>query len=157
MSNSKFEIVSRRGEKKPETVEKPLTIIEAPEPKSEGEWEAVTYLVVLMQGQQGPLVIGRAVGLRQDGQCFAADWIFPPVWKAGTNWESKASERLDTFLDCSCSDAAPCGVHQLYLKQWLDADAQRLNLIASAPIPKALEAFIKAEQKRASAKIIVPR
>lgn len=154
-------MIDRRGSKKPEPAEKPLTIVEAPEPRGEGTWEEICYAVVLAQAPGGNImVLGRAVGLRDDGEVFVADWILPPIWKEGTRWEQEAKKRLDTFVDCNCKHGGQaCVVHKMYLPQWAQQDTQRLELIDSEPVPKPLEVLMKAEASRAAAKpnIVVSR
>jgi hypothetical protein len=79
------------------------------------------------------------------------------MWPEGLQWEPKARERLDTFLDCECKEHGPCATHRMYIPQWQQADIQRLNLMASEPLPEVLEIVMRAEQARASQKIVAPR
>ena len=153
-------MIDRRGEKKPEQiVAKPEQAVKD-SPEAKGAWDDVTYMVVLAQGPTGQImVLGRAVGLREDGETFVADWIFPPLWQEGFRWEPEVKKRLDTFLNCDCTISGPCSIHKMYIPQWMQADTQRLNLLAAAPVPRALETLTKAEQARAKSKpnLVIPR
>lgn len=155
--SSRFEIKDRRGSNKIEPLAPAVAAVEEI-PKVDGEWEDVAYLIVIAPGQNGNvMVVGRAVGLRNDGETFIGDWLFPPIWKESMQWQPEARKRLDTFKNCACGSGLLCSVHKLYLQQWRTADTQRMELIGSEPLPKAMEVLIKAEQARAAAKIAVPR
>lgn len=165
MSNSKFEVIDRRGGRKPDPA--PAEVIEAA-PESTGDksgWEEVKYAIAwrpVPQQQPGPLsiiLLGRALGLRSDGLPFIADYWFSADYEDNRDWEVQAKNRLDTFLNCDCNDYSPCVVHQMYFKQWVQVDSQRLELAGSKPVPKVLEILHKAEmarQERART-IAVPR
>jgi hypothetical protein len=155
LSNTKFEISDRRGRNKEEAVPVPVPVLQ-PTEESTKDWEDVAYMVVLVQSNQGPLVAGRAVGLRGDGKPFVADWFLPPIWPEDLNWTDKARERLDTFLGCSCTSASACAVHKMYLPQWIKADTQRLQLMGASGVPKAIEVMMKAEQARSASNIAIP-
>jgi hypothetical protein len=157
LSSSEFEYVDRRKEKK----ESPTPVaVEVPEPKptaNKSSWKNVGYMIVLIGSQNGPLVSGRAVGLRSDEKFFIADWFLPPIYPEHLDWTVEARKRLETFLGCDCTNIAPCAVHKLYFPQWIKADTQRLELIGNSPVPEAVEVMIKAERSRAASKIAVPR
>lgn len=158
MSN-KFEVVSRRGADKQEPVAAP-EIIPAPEPETAGDkstWKNVAYMIVLIGSQGGPLVSGRAIGLRADEKFFIADYFLPPIYPEHFDWTVESRKRLDTFLGCDCTSAGPCGVHKMYLPQWLEADGQRLALIGSSKVPEAVEVMMKADQARKASQIAIPR
>lgn len=163
MSN-KFEVIDRRGGNKQEAEASP-EIIPAAATESTGDkstWKNIpknpAYMVVLAGSPSGqPIVSGRAVGLRADEKFFIADWIFPPIYPEHFDWTIEARKRLDTFLGCDCTSQAPCGVHKIYLQQWMQADQQRLALIGTTPVPEAVEVMAKAEQARRASKIAVPR
>lgn len=156
MSNNKFEVIDRRRDKKQDAA--PLVLVESPEPTGDKTtWKNVAYMIVLFGSQGGPLVCGRAVGLRSDGKFFVADWIFPPIYPEHFDWTVESRKRLDTFLGCDCMSTAPCGVHKMYIPQWQEADGQRIALIGSAPVPEAVEVMMKAEQARKSSQIAIPR
>lgn len=158
MSNNKFEVVSRRGGNKEGVIAAP--ILETAPEKSAGDkstWKNVAYMIVLIGSQGGPLVSGRAIGLRADEKFFIADYFLPPIYPEHFDWTVEARKRLDTFIGCDCTSAGPCGVHKMYLPQWLQADTQRLELIGSRPVPEAVEVMIKADQARKASQIAIPR
>jgi hypothetical protein len=153
-----IEIIDRRGGKKvdeaPAPSEQPAQVGPQLVKGEKHTWLDVAYMLTLTQGSQGFIFIGRCVGERSDGRPFIGDWLLPPLWPEGLQWEPKAKERLDTFLDCECVERTPCAIHKVYLPQWQQADIQRLNLMASAPMPRAIEVLVLAE--KAAAKIVQP-
>ncbi len=156
---SNFEIVDRRKEKKESS---PLILIPKTEESEQPEgdkstWKNVGYMIIFIPSNAGPIVAGRAVGLRSDEKCFVADYFLPQIYPEHFDWTAKARERLDTFLECECSSGSPCSVHKLYQPQWIKADTQRLELIGSSPIPEAIEVMFKAERARAASNIVIPR
>ena len=158
MSNNKFEIVDRRRQNKEETAAP--EIISAPAAENAGDkstWKNVAYMIVLIGSQGGPLVSGRAIGLRADEKFFIADYFLPPIYPEHFDWTVESRKRLDTFLGCDCTSAGPCGVHKMYLPQWLEADSQRLALIGSSKVPEAVEVMMKADQARKASQIAIPR
>ena len=152
-----FEIKDRRGEKK----ESPApVVVAAPEDQPAADtssWKSVGYMIALVQSNAGPIVTGRAVGLRSDGLCFVADYFLPQIYPEHFDWTVKVRERLDTWLGCECVRGKPCATHKMYMPQWLKADTDRLELIGSSPVPEAIEIMFKAERSRAAASIVVPR
>ena len=157
MSNSSFEVTDRRGGKKEESTPAiiPATVSEPAVDKS--SWKNVGYMIALIGSNAGPLVAGRAVGLRSDELCFYADYFLPQIYPEHFDWTVKARERLDTFIGCDCSRASPCAVHKMYMAQWIKADTERIQLIGNSPVPQAIEIMMKAEKARAAAQILVPR
>src|ERR1035438_2173412 len=98
-----FEFSDKRGQNKPEPAA-PVAIAERKEKPLKGEWEDVQYGVAIAQGPGGqPILLGRAVGLRNDDEVFIADWVMPPIFGADEHFQEKAKKRLDTFLDCECT------------------------------------------------------
>jgi hypothetical protein len=152
---SNFEFIDRRKDKK----ESPAPVVVAsPEPTGDrSTWKNIGYMIVLIGSPNGPLVSGRAVGLRSDDKFFIADWFLPPIYPEHFDWTVESKKRLDTFLGCDCTNVAPCAVHKMYLPQWIKADTQRLELIGSSPVPEAVEVMIKAERARAASSVVVPR
>jgi hypothetical protein len=154
--------IDRRGANKiwvPEKVE-PL-VVDEKTGAVKGEWEDVAYMVVMIQMQrnQPPMVAGRAVGLRKhDQKTCIADYLFSPIWPSQLDWVKDARKRLDTFLDCDCGANAPCSLHQMNMPLWQKSDMERLNMIASMPLPKALEALMRMEMAKAQSKpnIVIP-
>jgi hypothetical protein len=154
---SNIEITSRRGSNKQEKVEAPAVEI-SPEPVGDkSSWKNVGYMIVLIPSNAGPIVTGRAVGLRSDEKCFIADYFLPQIYPEHFDWTEKARNRLDTFLGCECAGGTPCAVHKMYQTQWIKADTERLELIGSSPVPEAIEVMVKAERTRAASRIHVPR
>lgn len=153
---SNIEIIDRRQNK--EHHAEPVVI--EPE-KARGEWiEVVFYPVLVPQPDGSPMLFGRAAGLRGDDVPFVADVMLPPRWDAGYDWTVEARKRLDTFLECNCTSAGPCGVHQMYFKQWPEADMQRCSFIMQSPLPRVMEVIFTAERARQAAKrpnLVVPR
>jgi hypothetical protein len=154
---SNFEIVDRRKDKK----ESPsLVVIPAEIPEQVGDkstWKNVGYMIILIPSNAGPIVAGRAVGLRSDELCFIADYFLPQIYPEHFDWTGEARKRLDTFLGCECARGIPCAIHKMYVPQWVEADSQRLQLIGSSPVPEAVEVMVKAERARAASSILVPR
>jgi hypothetical protein len=155
---SNFEIHDRRGGNKTEEPKPAQVISIAPEPEADrSSWKNVGYMIVLIPSNAGPLVAGRAVGLRSDEKCFIADFFLPQIYPEHFDWTEKARERLDTFLGCECTQGGQCATHKMYQPQWIKADTQRLELIGSSPVPEAIEIMVKAERARAASSILVPR
>lgn len=149
---SSFELIDRRRNKEERNPE-PVQEV----PQNADEWEDVGYLIVLIPSNWGPIVAGRAAGLRSDSKTFVADYFLPQIYPEHLDWTVEARKRLDTFIGCECSSSAPCAVHRMYLEQWLQADIQRIELIGNSPVPKAIEMFMKAEQVKRSSNIAIPR
>lgn len=128
-------------------------------PEGTAGWKSVGYVVVLGNGGQGGMmVVGRAMGMRESGEAFSADWLFSPIWREGFDWTKYAKKRLDTLLACKCDNAGNvCDVHRRSIKQWMEQDIQRLNNIARDPVPEAVEVMMKAEHERQNSKIVRPR
>ena len=162
MSN-KFEVIDRRRQNKEETAAPENISVPATENTGDkSTWKDIpknpAYMVVLAGSPSGqPIVSGRAVGVRADEKFFIADWIFPPIYPEHFDWTVEVRKRLDTFLGCDCTSAGPCGVHKMYLPQWLEADSQRLALIGSSKVPEAVEVMMKADQARKASQIAIPR
>lgn len=165
MSNSKFEVIDRRGSKKPEPAAIPVVEEKIQVTGDRSSWEEVKYAIAwrpVPQSQPGPLqiiIMGRALGLRSDGLPFIADYWMTPDYDDSRDWEKQSKKRLDTFLNCECNDFHPCAVHQMYFPQWVERDSQRLNLAGTKPVPKVLEILHKAEMARMerAKNIAVPR
>lgn len=150
-------MVSRRGEAK---VEAPPKIQEVEVANAEGGWKDVQFIVVLAGDSQGqPIVLGRAVGIRNDDLFFIADYVLPPLVKKDFLWQTEAKKRLDTFERCGCVSGTTCSTHQLYQSQWVQQDTERLGLIASTPMPPAIERMNRVEAARRARKpsIVVPQ
>jgi hypothetical protein len=155
-----FDIIDRRGNKKTEDAPAPKIHLVDEKPKEKGKWkDKITYMLSLTPiPPNGALVIGRAAAMRSDGLPFLADYVLPqPLWNEGFQWEPKARERLETFLDCDCGPHHPCSTHQILIPQWAQADMQRISLSGSDPIPEVIEVLFKAEQARKNSSIVVPR
>jgi hypothetical protein len=153
---SNFEVISKRGGNKEEAP----VVLAAPalEPIADkSTWKDVGYMIVLVPSNAGPIVAGRAVGLRSDEKCFIADFFLPPIYPEHFDWTTEARKRLDTFISCDCAGRSPCSIHKLYVPQWIKADTQRLELIGSSPVPAAIEVMVRAERARAASSIVVPR
>ena len=151
---SSFEIIDRRGQNKEPRVDP----VEVKPAAVTGEWQDVAFVIALLPQRDGSqIVIGRAIGLREDGLTFVADYWFPFIWPEDLEWTEKARERLDTFRECQCESHAPCSIHQMYIRQWMEADYQRVALSASGNPPLALAAYLRAEEAASRSKIITPR
>jgi hypothetical protein len=153
LSNSKIEVIDRRGGRKEEPSAAPV-VIEAPEPVGDrSSWKSVAYMICLVPSNAGPLVAGRAVGLRSDQKCFLADYFLSQIYPENFDWTVEARKRLETFIGCECTGGVPCAIHREYVPQWIKADTQRLELIGSSPVPEAIEVMIKAQRQS----ILIPR
>jgi hypothetical protein len=162
LSNNRFEIIDRRRQNKGETAAPEIISAAATETTgNKSTWKDVpnnpAYMVVLVGSNAGPLVSGRAIGLRADEKFFIADYFLPPIYPEHFDWTVESRKRLDTFLDCDCTSAGPCGVHEMYLPQWLEQDKQRLEMIGSRPVPEPVEVMMKADQARRASQIAIPR
>jgi hypothetical protein len=157
---SNFEIIDRRQNKEHHV--EPVKVVEVQADES-GEWEDVAFVIALVQCQdRSMMMIGRAVGVRADGVGpFVADYVLPNVWPKGFDWPKEARKRLETFSKCNCTSSSRCSIHAIYLKQWMEADAQRMAFANSVPLPKAIELLMRAEivakEKAAKSSIVVPR
>lgn len=155
---SNIEVIDRRRNKDHHEAVK----VEEPAKKGKAEWDDVGYVLAIMRVQDGGfLIVGRAAGVRKDGVGpFIADYIVPNVWISSIDWMREAKKRLDTFLECGCTTANKCGIHDIYLKDWVKADSQRLSLVNSMPMSKALEMAMRAEMAASSKNnqnLVVPR
>jgi hypothetical protein len=150
---SNFEFKDHRGSNKEESAAAPV-IAAAPEPTADkSSWKNVGYMICLIPSNAGPIVAGRAVGLRSDEKCFIGDYFLPQIYPEHFDWTAEARKRLDTYLGCECGIGVQCAVHREYLPQWIKADTQRLELIGSSPVPEAIEAMVKGQR----ASILIPR
>lgn len=160
LSEPAFTVVDKRGQCHIET-EKPL-IVEPEKPKtptgSKRIWKSVGFIICIVpHPQMGPLIVGRGVGLREDGVCCIADYLFPPVWPEDTDWTKEVRKRLNTWLGCDCATGLPCEMHRREPAKWQQADFERLEKLKQRPLPEALEIMMRAEQARKSSAIVVPR
>jgi hypothetical protein len=153
-----FEVIDRRGQKKDPPAPTPVIEIDKPEPRTGDSWKDVAFLLIPIQMVPfGPLVLGKAVGLRQDELEFIADYVLNPFCTEDSeDWRVTAKKRLDTFLNCNCKRGHTCGTHHHYFEQWQKGDIQRLELMGQAKMPECLEVFFKAAQARANSKIVRP-
>jgi hypothetical protein len=141
-SNIKF--IDRRGDKE----KAPALVAEVvPEPAADrSSWKNVGYMICLIPSNAGPIVAGRAVGLRSDGKCFIGDYFLSQIYPEHFDWTVESRKRLDTYLGCDCAVGIQCAVHKTYVPQWIKADTQRLELIGSSPVPEAIEAMVKGQR-----------
>jgi hypothetical protein len=114
-------------------------------PISEGpkSWTSVGYTIGfhIDPRTQPPTirVSGKACGIRNDGMKFWAAYDLPIIYPAAFDWTQKAKERLDTFLDCTCSTRiGSCAYHQMLSDEWMKEDELR-NSIMPVEIPDALK------------------
>jgi len=160
MSKPEIIVIDRRGQNHG-TVE-----IEAPKPQESEEvqkgkrtWEDVKFVIAITQGPDGSIaaVIGRAMGLRGDGNVFIADWWFGPEYPRSFDWTKVAQQRLNTFLGCDCKTGYQCHTHQIAIQNWQKDDSLRIENIRSRPMSKVIEIWMRAEQARQKTGIVVPR
>lgn len=157
-----FAVVDKRGQNNP--VQEPPKIVDSDidmRPVHDRQWESEDYIITINQGSDGnPLITGRALGLANDGNVFFVDVLFPPRWKRNYDWTLEARQRLDTFLQCSCSpNDGPCPWHRRKINGgWLREDQQRIQEDGQRPASKVLEVYFKAESaKRQATRILAPR
>lgn len=148
-------INDRRGQKKEPRVD-PIVSPPPGQPVDKSSWKSTAFVLIFLNSPNGPIPLGRAVGLRSDEELFVADWQMPPMWSEGTDWTKIARQRLDTFLNCQCGNRRICGTHELYIRNWQKADAERLQAMAAEPMPECLERHMMAE-RAARPSIVVPR
>ena len=107
-------------------------------------WTEVDYTLAPKMAQFGGIVaiVGKACGIRSDGNAFWAAYDLPWIYPKGFDWTEKAKARLDTFLDCGCSlVTGVCSYHQMMNEAWMKEDELRNNIVA-AEIPEALKGHI---------------
>lgn len=159
MKEPAFTVIDKRGQAHIED-EKPVIVTpEAPKTPAGSKriWKSQGFMISLVQSPKGILVVGRAVGLRQDGLCAIADYAFTPIWKEGLDWVKHARQRLNTFLGCDCEPHVMCEIHRREVPKWGQEDIERLEHVARVPLPEAIEVMMKAEQARKDSGIVVPR
>jgi len=126
-------------------------------------WKSVGYLTAMVPIGQATILMMRAVGLRETGLLFTADYAIPGMVKDETeNFVTAAKYRLDTFKICACDRSGRCKFHGEVLPgpggpgRWLEEDIKRLQDMQKEPMPEAVEILMKAEAARANQRIIVP-
>jgi hypothetical protein len=117
-------------------------------PRTKHEWKDVAFMIAFLNINGNQTISGRALGLRDDGRAFFADYLFTPVWEEGFDWTAVAKDRLDTFLNCGCQDGAACEMHEKTVQSWLVEGVNRIQAIGSQGVPPAVEAFMKAQQQQ---------
>ena len=125
-------------------------------------WKSVGYVVAMLPMGQATIMMMRAVGLRESGLLFTADYAIPGMVEEGEDFVAAARYRLDTFQVCACDREGRCPFHGEVLPnhkgmgRWMEEDVKRLQKIQSKPMPEAVEILMKAEAARANQRIIVP-
>jgi hypothetical protein len=126
-------------------------------------WKSVGYVVAMLPMGQATIMMMRAVGLRESGLLFTADYAIPGMVKDETeNFVAAARYRLDTFQVCACDRSGRCKFHGEVLPgpggpgRWLEEDIKRLQDMQKQPMPEAVEILMKAEAARANQRIVVP-
>jgi len=106
---------------------------------SERTWIEVAYTLLGKMSPYGLVaVVGKACGIRSDGQNFFAIYDLPWIYPESFDWTNEAKKRLDTFLECDCSLInSPCAYHRLMMDQWMKEDELR-NKILPEQVPKPL-------------------
>lgn len=157
-----FTVTDKRGQNNPiQEPRKPQSEIADNAPVKNGVWKSVAYMIVFNQHPQGgPMILGRAAGLANDGDVYVADYLFGMRWEAGFDWTIDAKRRLDTFLTCQCSGkTGQCAYHRRVAPNgWLKEDTDRLRDEGDRPVPEVLEVLFKAERaKQMAQRVLVPR
>jgi hypothetical protein len=119
-------------------------IIPASEEAESAIWTSVAYTLCPKLNPQIGLVAvaGKACGIRSDGQAFWATYDLPWIYPQGFDWTAKAKERLDSFLECSCSiSTGACNFHRVAQEEWFREDELR-NHIRVEDIPSALRGHL---------------
>lgn len=154
-----IEIIDRRGANKVPVVRPEVALAEEPEPDPNADrshWKSVGFLPQVVGTPMGQLISMRSVGLRSDECLFVVDWLMPPIFHTAVDVMELSMKRLETYLNCNCSKGKMCGVHKEYMQKWGDADMERVQRIASQPMPEALEILMKAEQARQKSAVVAP-
>jgi hypothetical protein len=127
------------------------------------DWKSVGYLTAMLPMGQAQILMMRAVGLRESGLLFTADYAIPGMLLDDKeNFAAAAKWRLDTFQVCSCDRSGRCKFHGEVLPgpggmgRWLEEDIKRLQYMQKQPMPEAVEILMKAEAARANQRIVVP-
>lgn len=150
-----FDILDRRGGNKPE---EPAAPVKTEDFTDKSSWKEVAYGMTIAPINNALIICARAFGLRCDEKAFCADYWIAGKWTEGFDWTPIAKKRLDTFLGCSCNSAGACAIHQMYVKQWMEQDYQRMALEQQEEPPEVVKIFIKAEEARAKiAQRLAPR
>ena len=126
-------------------------------------WKSVGYVVAMLPMGQATIMMMRAVGLRESGLLFTADYAIPGMVKdESESFIAAAKWRLDTFNGCACDRSGRCKFHGEVLPgpggpgRWLEEDIKRLQKNQQEPMPEAVEILMKAEAARANQRIVVP-
>jgi hypothetical protein len=135
-------------------------------PQKKGQpppWRSVGYLTAMLPMGQAQILMMRAVGLRESGLLFTADYAIPGMLLDDKeNFAAAAKYRLDTFQVCACDRSGRCKFHGEVLPgpggpgRWLEKDIKRLQDMQKQPMPEAVEILMKAEAARANQRIVVP-
>jgi hypothetical protein len=86
-------------------------------------------------------ISGIAVGLRSDHHKLQVGVILPTIWPANFDWIAIADQRLDTLLECACSQFGQCPSHQMLAQQWATVDLSR-NVIVPDTVPEILHGIV---------------
>jgi hypothetical protein len=158
-SEPKFTVIDRRG-----AAHVSIECVPAPQPvaaiteetrKSRIIWRKVSFLICQAQSPMGILILGKAIGLRQDGLSCCSDYVLPPVFPEHLDWVKEARRRLNTYLGCECQNGVLCATHRNLIPNWQKEDFAKLTELSSKPAPEAVEAFIK--QAQAKPNLVIPR
>ena len=156
-SEPAFTVVDKRGTAHVDIDKSTPTVVTTGPLPDRSFWKSTDLLIVLNNVGGQMMIMGRALGLRSDDSFFCADWVLPPRWHDGIDWPKEARKRLDTFLNCECTNHGPCVEHQFNIPQWMRADGERLNLLAREPLSEAIEVMQKVEMARQKVQIVRPR
>ena len=137
-------------------------VVEIRKKKDEPAWKSVGFVVAMLPMGQATIMMMRAVGLRESGLLFTADYAIPGMVEEGEDFVAAAKYRLDTFKICACDRNGRCKFHGEMLPgavgpgKWLEEDIARLKKQQAQPMPEAVEVLMKAEAARANQRIVVP-
>jgi hypothetical protein len=149
-----FTVVDKRHQYAEESQQDTPKVQEAPanpaitEFTRKRRWKSVGYMIAMGRGPSGEtLILGRAVGLRMDGdKPFVADYILPPLYPRGLDWTAEVTKRLDTFLGCECKEHHACDMHKNLIPGWMTGDMKRIGESMTVAVPEAIEVLMRLEQ-----------
>jgi len=159
-NKSGFTVVDKRGQNNPVREKIDVAVNDADLPVQDRKWESVAYQITVQPHPDGSTLFGgQVVGLANDENLFTAVYIFGMRWEAGFDWTVDARRRLDSFLQCACTNTVKCSYHRRMAPHgWLKEDFDRIREEGAKPVPKAIEILFKAERARQQAqRILAPR
>lgn len=130
------------------------------DPNEKLKWVEVGYTLSPKINRGGNIVAvaGLVAGMRSDAVRFHAMYDMPWLYPANFDWTVQAKKRLDSFLDCACSQlTGMCAFHKGLIPEWGKQDELRNN-IKKEEIPMVLRTHmgLPEEDPANKSRIILP-